>query len=309
MVVTQGLANNQGLISLTGGTFDTSDNAMTNSGRITGYGTVNTGGLTNSGDVIFTGGTSTVNGAVTNTVTNTIEVRNSDAVFNGQVENFGTFKTTNANVTFTGGYTESGLFLSDPSTQTFMGDLEISESGALVGGVGDVFQVYGDFINKSQQGDLWNTDLSDLAFLSAGGESLHEFYVAGEDMGAKGFANNFGWGSLTLDEQSELCLFDSDEDNEGTALYVSSLLGLDVDGNTITNIYAEKGMYIYYSALDEENAYLNGQTYTLSGMDGSEGGMLIALEISNVPLPASVWMLLIGLFGPVALRKHFSRAQ
>ena len=68
VLVLQGLASNEGIISLTGGTFDNNNKVLNNEGQISGHGTLRTGGLTNTDAVHFTGGATTINGNVTNEV-------------------------------------------------------------------------------------------------------------------------------------------------------------------------------------------------------------------------------------------------
>ena len=51
LLVSWGLAANNGTINLTGGVFDNNSYALSNSGQISGYGTIRTGGLTNHGTI------------------------------------------------------------------------------------------------------------------------------------------------------------------------------------------------------------------------------------------------------------------
>ena len=74
----------------------------------------------------------------------------------------------------------------------------------------------------------------------------------------------------------------------GNALYVDFLQGLDISGNTITNIDEAPGLFIYYDAAD--NPPLDGD-YTLTG-----GGELIAASVaSQTPEPSTLLLFASGL--------------
>jgi hypothetical protein len=112
LLVTAGLTTNAGVINLTGGTFDNNGHALNNMGQISGWGLLRTGGtgLDNNGSITFTGGTTTVNGPVTNENGQTITIAYNPAIFTGMVtnNNGATFTTTSATATFAGGFTNNG---------------------------------------------------------------------------------------------------------------------------------------------------------------------------------------------------------
>ena len=112
LLVTAGLATNAGVINLTGGTFDNNGQPLNNTGEISGWGLFRSGGtgLDNNGSITFTGGTTTVNGPVTNESGQTITVAYNPAIFTGLVtnNNGATFTTTSATATFAGGFTNNG---------------------------------------------------------------------------------------------------------------------------------------------------------------------------------------------------------
>ena len=112
LLVTAGLMTNAGIINLTGGTFDNNSQPLNNTGEISGWGIFRTGGtgLDNNGSITFSGGTTTINGNVTNENGQTITVAQNPAIFTGNVINNGggTFNTTNATATFAGGFTNNG---------------------------------------------------------------------------------------------------------------------------------------------------------------------------------------------------------
>lgn len=276
--------NNQGIINLSGGTFDTNNKTLVNNGQISGYGTFRTGGLTNNSKMVLAGGTATVNGAFTNN--SVLEVSHAPAVFTGAVVNNGVFKTTGATVTFVGSYTENGLYFSDPSTNIFT-DLVVGTNGYLVGGVGDQFFVSNDFINGSTRNTDWDTDLALLRFI-AGGDSVHTFKLAGADLGAldSGFNDNYAWSSLELALNQQLYLQDGNAVSGG-ALYVGALTGAVLNAGTISNIHGN-GFNIYYDPDNAANAYLGGHSFALA-----DGGVLAAA--APIPEPETYALMLAGL--------------
>ncbi len=293
VVVSGGLGSNAGLINLTGGTFDNNNRALTNSGQISGYGVVRTGGagLTNAGSITFTGGNTTVNGNVTNNVGQTIRISYNPATFTGNVVNNGTFKTTSTTSTFAGTFTNNGVFTSDPATQNFF-NLEVTRNGALIGGVGDVFNVTGSLWNRSAQ-----TTLFDLrsAQVSVFGPGVHEIAWSGADLGAvpAGFENNFALGILEIANGAGVSLVDGNEKIAGGAIYVTHLQ-LDGGLSQVAGIRGN-GLSIYYDVTNAENGYLGGGTYALEG-----GGILAPA----VPEPGTSAALALGALGFLALARR-----
>ncbi|HZZ45049.1 MAG TPA: autotransporter-associated beta strand repeat-containing protein [Tepidisphaeraceae bacterium] len=139
LLLLQGLATNSGLISLTGGTLDNANNPLNNTGSITGYGTLASSSLTNNGSITLAGGTTTINGPVTNPTSHTIEVRYSSAVFTHPVTNSGTITLTSGNVTFAAGLagsapsSPSSISLDAPSSATtpYIRQSTLTSSGSL----------------------------------------------------------------------------------------------------------------------------------------------------------------------------------
>ena len=66
-------------------------------------------------------------------------------------------------MSFTGTFTNNGIYRSDPSTQSYQ-NLTLGPSGALIGETGDVFNVRGNLINNSTQNTIWDTHLSQVGF-------------------------------------------------------------------------------------------------------------------------------------------------
>ncbi len=284
LVFSAGLSSNAGIISLTGGTFDNNGHALTNNGQISGYGTFRTGGagLTNAGSITFTGGQTTVNGNVINNGGQTIRVSYNPATFTGNVINNGTFKTTSTTVTFAGTFTNNGVFSSDPATQHFQ-DLIIGSTGALQGGVGDVFVINGTLNNQSRANVGF--DIAHAQITLATG--AHDFTWSAADRGATvaGYDNNFVVGNFELQIGATLNLLGLFATPAANALYVHALT-LDGGMAQLSSIQSH-GLNIYYDGGMAENAYLAWGTYALDG-----GGLLIA--VAGVPEPSTYAMLLAG---------------
>ena len=273
---TAGLAINAGVINLTGGTFDNNGRTLNNTGQLSGYGALATGGLTNNGSLTLTGGATTVNGDVTNAAGRTISVAYNPATFTGNVVNNGTFRTTGTTTIFAGSFTNNGVFVSEPSTQTFL-DLTVGEGGALQAGAGNTFVVNGNFYNRSAQGSVFDTT---AAQVTLSGATAHRLAWAGADLGATtaGYHDNFALGLLVLAPGATLSLVDGNG-ILGGALYVTTLR-LDGGLEQISRIMGN-GLSIYYDPADAGNAYLGGGTYALAG-----GGV-----VAPVPEPRA-WVIL-----------------
>jgi len=195
----------------------------------------------------------------------------------------------------------NGGFWTDPTTVR-VGTMVVGETGHITAMVGDRFFIGGDFINRSIQNTLWDTDLASLIFENAMSRS-HEFYLAGLDLGAiaNGFLDNFAWGSLSLAAGEELHLFDGNLDTPGAALYVGLITPMNFDF-----IFSE--FNIYYNAMLSGNEWLGGEKYHLHGT-----GWLIpfigGIEPPGpepVPEPATMILLGSGLIGLAAYgRKKF----
>jgi hypothetical protein len=292
ILVTQGLASNQGVINLTGGTFDNNNKALVNKGEISGYGSIRTGGagLDNQAILSLSGGTTTVNGNLTNEAGAQVQVSYNAAIFTGNVVNNGTFITTNATVTFAGGFVENGAFISDPSTFNYT-DLTIGAGGYLSTAAGDIYNVSGNLSNNSTQNTLWDTAAAMLVFNGAGTQN---FTLAGKDEGnnAGGFSNNFAWGEVKVNNGVTLDLLAGGGGN-ASALYASVFL---LQGGLSQLSQINSSYNIYYDATQAANAYLLDKNYSLTG-----GGQLIADNMAApVPLPGGIWLFgsaLAGLLG------------
>ncbi|MBM3726848.1 MAG: hypothetical protein FJW40_15685 [Acidobacteria bacterium] len=205
-----------------------------------------------------------------------LEAAGGRVTFFGHVTNSqpGRIKNSGATLHFLGGFTNEGLFQSDPADNYFS-TLEVMEMGYLVAGLGDRFFVTGDLFNHSTRHQDWDTVLAELLFLTGG---IHILDVNGTDRGAyvTGRRNNFAWGLLRLGLGQSLVLRDASS-APGGAFYTGVLMldgGLDQIG-----LIDSGGLNIYYDPTQAGNAYLLGAAWQLTG-----GGWLAPAD-TPVPEP------------------------
>ncbi len=133
LLITQGLGTTADIINLAGGTFDNNGFALNNTGQISGWGVFRTGstGLDNHGSITFSGGTTTVNGPVTNENGKSIVVAYNPAIFTGLVTNNGggTFNIVSTTAVFAGGSSGSfsGTFTNNASSAFAVGGSGVLE--------------------------------------------------------------------------------------------------------------------------------------------------------------------------------------
>jgi fibronectin-binding autotransporter adhesin len=299
-----------------GGTFNQSGGTHTVGGVLTvaankgSTGTYNLSGGSLTAGTIVDNDTFTYSGGAlkTNTFTNNANTTLSGAgtrTVDGAVVNNGTWTVDHTHAAYTGTFTNSGKYVSDPSTNDFV-DFVVTASGSVQGGAGDVFHVTGDFKNASTQATLWTTGQSKLVIDGPGNgnDGKHRLEFAGIDEGATvaGYANNFAWGELDLTSGEEIDVADGN-DVAGAAFYTRLFELAGHDLALLAEILSP--FNIYYDATLAGNAYLDCKNYDLQG-----GGDLIAIgdctvtPPGEVPEPGTLTLLGLGLGGLVFLRRR-----
>ena len=197
-----------------------------------------------------------------------------------------TLEATSSKMTFSNVVTISGKYKSDPSTNTFFADMTVSQSGALAGGKGDLFDFKKSLlINSTNRIDF---QLATSAVKFSGG-GMHTNAITGADLGSNAFAfavayerqTNFAYGELHLETSSDQICFTCGvlpaPGVTNNALYIGwlDLLG---NLNLVTNLHAASGINLYYNQTDARNGYLNGATYSLTDCNfGTSTAQLIPI--------------------------------
>jgi hypothetical protein len=262
-----GGVNTLGILSINAGAL-----ALANANDIYNLsgGVLDVAGVDNNGTFNYSGGTLTMQAGATFTNEHGASFNLSggvSATIDASFTNNGTVTATGVDVLFNNAFFDNGVYSSDPSTNEFQ-TLNIGPSGYLEGTAGDIFDLLGNFVNLSTENTLWDTSASELVFTGGG---VHTFDLAGQS--GAGFGDNFAWGALQIDPGNTLDL----AAGSGNALYVGSLSGLVIAGDTITNLDGSPGLFIYYNPAD--NPSLSGD-YSLTG-----GGELAPASASELPEP------------------------
>ncbi len=254
----------------------------------------------------FAGGAGTITAKVINESSGTITLDHAAAIFNGSVDNEGTFVTIGVNATFTGAFTNNGVMTSDPSTLKF-GTLTEGANASVQLSAGDVYQISGDFLNQSTQNTSWNTSQATLEFVCpaggcrAGADHTMDLPGANEGATAAGYVDNFEWGELEIDPGNLLVLADGNSTSSG-AFYAGLVIGADISGGVVTNIVGAAGLDIYYDPKLAGNDYLDDKTYALT-----DGGYLVAEAAAPEP---KTWVLMaLGFAGLGFLGRRAARAR
>ena len=209
----------------------------------------------------------------------------------------GEARVVNSHVTYQSNVVLSGSYLSDPSTNTFLADLTVTESGSLAGGVGDLFDFKKSLLVQSTNNMVFDLSLSTVSF-SGGGN--HTNAVTGGDFGSNSFPSaNFAYGELKLETSADQVYFISGGFTNGmagsNALYVSLLSLPDEDTNFVADLHSPFNIYYLLSEHQPGNAYLNDLTYSLDG-----GGLLLPV----IPEPSTLALVFAAL-GALFVRRTF----
>jgi len=216
------------------------------------------------------------------------------------VTNNGTILVQNSTVTYEKPVIVSGDYISDPSTNTFLTNVTVTASGALVGGAGDMFD-FKKSLSIHSTNRVGFDLLSSRVSFSGGGD--HTNLVTGVDVGTNGLghSHNFIYGELTLGSASDHLYVGTGDNAFSNALYVffldmpggSDAAKLSVATNNLHTLTPNINVYYAVSNLVAANSYLQDLIYPLSG-----GGFLIP---ATVPEPSALAFLIAA--GALLLRK------
>ncbi len=244
--------------------------------------------LTTSGTVTLAGGTSMVNGTVTQTG-GKIDTYTPTTFTDAVSVNGGLFTTHETQTIFAGGLNiNGGTFNNDPGlVQT--STLTVAAGGTLTGGSDSLYQVSGDVSNRSTQFQLAQGGLE----LVLGASSAHTVTWAVnthlEDIG-----------TFTIDS-GQTVDFDNGGNSDAALYTLSFQLDAGLNAANPTALQADINadlagdLTIYYDPYTTSDLYLHGETYTFG-----DGGLL---EAGVVPEP-STWALILGGLGLLAFGRR-----
>jgi len=276
-----GLATNQGTINLTGGTFDNNGHTLTNTGEITGNGTLKTGGITNTGTVNLWGSEPTaVYGNVTNH--NLMNVTDLSATFFDDVTNNGTV-TNSGSIIVCGAYTQlAGQTINNGIlTQT-----SIDIQGGSLSGFGTI---YG---NVAIGSGAWVSPGISPGTLTINGDFASDgnlfFEIGGLDAGQFDVLHingnaSFTGGTIAFDF---IHAFHASEGDYWEFLLADNIMGWDTLNVSVDGLGT-------------------GLAWEIDAIAG--GGR--QLLITEVPLPATIWLLGLGLAGLVARSRRIRKSD
>lgn len=236
----------------------------------------------------------------------TLLASNTTGTVRGIVTNSGAITVLNSRMTWESNLVIHGSYVSDPSTNTFLADVTLSETGTLAGGADDLFDFKKSLLIGNTNNTLGTFDLSQSSVSFSGG-GRHTNAIAGVDFGndgTNGFPDgftsvNFSYGRLTLGSTNDNVFFTSGTGAASNALYIT---WLDLAGFTnqyssvnamITNLlFASPNVNVYYgsSIFESGNAYLFDQVYQLQDGAGGLGGFLMPA----IPEPSTLMLLVVA---------------
>lgn len=210
------------------------------------------------------------------------------------VNNLGSINVVDSKVTWSSNVTVSGGYISDPSTNTFVADVTVNQSGFMAGGVGDLFDFKKSFIIQSTNSQSFKLQSSAVQF-SGGG--MHTNEITGLDLGGSGpaydaafaYGTNFAYGELHLGSASDEICFFCNNSSPSNALYVG-WLDLLTNVSLVANLHASNNITIYYAYDDSRNAYLGNQIYQLTQCDGITPGGFLAPVIPEPSILSLTWI-------------------
>lgn len=187
-----------------------------------------------NGHTAYRGGNITIGTGGSMLLSNTV------ANITGLFTNTGVFTSINSVGTFHSRVHNAGAWITDPTTNVFLSDYTVANTGSISMDAGDVFIFKSNFVNQSTQNTTYNTSAGKFLFDGVGGYTQH-FFTAALDLGPGGIypglpgatnilggqipANNFALGTLEIANGSTLMISDSfTGDGLRAALYLDTLL-------------------------------------------------------------------------------------
>jgi fibronectin-binding autotransporter adhesin len=202
------------------------------------------------------------------------------------VTNAGAIRVVNSKITWSSNMVVRGSYVSDPSTNTFLGNVTVEPSGTLAGGAGDRFDFQRSLSIQSTNAAGFDLSRSIVAFTGGG---AHTNTVTGGDFGTNFFpAANFAYGALEIGVTDDLFFLSGGHTNGGAlanALYVNHLMLPGDDPGFVANLHSPFNIYYLLSEHQAGNAYLGDLTYSLDG-----GGKLIPV----VPEPTAAVLVMLA---------------
>ncbi|NUN93455.1 MAG: autotransporter-associated beta strand repeat-containing protein [Verrucomicrobiae bacterium] len=235
-----------------------------------------------------------------------LRISNTTANISGTLTNAGAIRAINANVAYGGPVVVSGIYHSDPSTNTFTSNLTVTASGALQGSNGDLFVFQKDLLLGSTNRSQFDLSSAAMRFADAnGGPTNHVLDLSGSgalDLGSNWLniaqlATNFSLGRLELALGNRLQI----TGGVANAFYAGALDLGGLGTNALASVL-DLDVNLYYDPTAIENAYLQGLIYDFDEWSGA----LVPLGIP-IPEPASALAVGAGLAFLIVLRRRKAR--
>src|ERR1041385_3952691 len=110
---------------------------------------------------------------------------NTHATISGIFTNNGVINSYNSSATFEGKVYNNGGWITDPTTNTFLSDYTVGNSGSIAMAAGDVYLFKSNFVNQSTQATTYNTTSGTFVF-NGGAGYTQTFSTAAIELGPGG---------------------------------------------------------------------------------------------------------------------------
>ncbi|MGO9245221.1 MAG: hypothetical protein ACLQDC_10710 [Verrucomicrobiia bacterium] len=326
---------NSGTIVMNGGTL--SSGLLTNDATFRGFGTI-TSSIINSGTGLATSLSAPLylsGSTIYNQSSGVLGANNGQLVVDTVFTNAGTVSFVNSIGTFNSTVVNQGAWISDPSTNVFLGTYTVATNGYISMAAGDVYMFQSNFVNVSSLSNQYNT-LNGKFVMN--GQGTQQFYVAGLNLGgfassiqpsnetyfsngsgtfstnsfsfakgdaAFGYSNNFALGTLELSGLSTTVLMDTygtvgSTNNQVAGLYLNTLT---LDPGSLLII--SNNVELYFETT-------NGVTGIGYGTLGAGDDILMLNgssfhQLTVVPEPSILMLFSVGTVAIVSYRRRKAR--